>query len=225
LTGLRQGGAWAGVLGYALVLSVVFALQTGYEGGIDWARAGAVEVDRVRAGQWWRVITALTLHADFPHLIGNLIFGGFFGLLLARQIGGGLSWLLILLAGAAGNMMNVAVQRPEHASLGASTAVFGALGLLAAYLWSGRHLLHDTWARRWAPMVGGLWLLAWLGTGDEQTDIVAHLTGFLAGCGLGAVLGAVLAPGQPGPLRQAALGTIAVLGVAGAWALGLAALG
>jgi membrane associated rhomboid family serine protease len=92
-----------------------------------------------------------------------------------------LAWLLILIGGTVGNLMNVLVQRPWHTAIGASTAVFAALGLLAAYLWTGKQLIRDSWARRWAPVVGAVVMLAWLGTGGERTDIVAHLTGFLAG--------------------------------------------
>ena len=70
---------------------------------------------------------------------------------MAREIGGGFAWLLILAGGAVGNLMNVIVQQPEHTAIGASTSVFAALGLLAAYLWTARRLIRDSWARRLAP--------------------------------------------------------------------------
>jgi hypothetical protein len=82
-------------------------------------------------------------------------------------------------------------------------------------------LIHDSWARRWTPVVGAIVLLAWLGTGDERTDIVAHLTGFLAGFALGALLGRVVTPGPPDPMRQGILGGLALLCVILAWALAL----
>jgi membrane associated rhomboid family serine protease len=95
--------------------------------------------------------------------------------------------------------------------------VFAALGLLGAYLWTGRRLIHDSWARRWTPVVGAIVLLAWLGTGDERTDIVAHLTGFLAGFAMGALLGRVLDPGGSDRLHQSVPGGAALLCVVLAW--------
>jgi len=211
-------GAGAGAVGWTFVLLIAFWLQSRHEFGIDWLAAGRMEVAAIQSGEWWRAVTALTLHADVAHLFVNIGFGAVFGSLLVRQIGVGLAWLMILIGGTAGNFMNVLVQKPWHTSIGASTAVFAALGLLGAYLWTGRRLIHDSWARRWTPVVGAIVLLAWLGTGDERTDIVAHLTGFLAGFAIGAVLGRVIKPGPPDHILQAWLGGSAISCVILAWA-------
>jgi len=77
------------------------------------------------------------------------------------------------------------------------------------------------WALRWAPLVGGVVLLAWFGTGDQKTDIVAHLTGFLAGTGLGALLPGLLAGKLASPGLQRALGMLTLVVVTGAWLLAL----
>ena len=118
---------------------------------------------------------------DAAHLFVNIGFGAIFGSLLTREIGTGYAWALIIAGGALGNVINVLVQRASHLSIGASTAVFSALGLLGAYLWTARRMLPHSWATRASPVVGAVILLGWLGTGDENTDIVAHLTGFVAG--------------------------------------------
>lgn len=214
-----RAGAKLGVLAYVLVLLSVYLFQGRYAFGLDWTTAGRVDVAAIRAGEYWRTITALTLHRDVLHLASNLIFGAFFAALLARRLGGGIAWLAILLAGASGNWMNSVVQRPEHLSVGASTAVFAALGLLATYFSGPGRLNQETWARRWAPIVGGLWLLAWLGTGDARTDIVAHLTGFIAGFLLGILLGRIRGPGPRDGALQWLTGLIALGGVIGAWGL------
>jgi hypothetical protein len=39
----------------------------------------------------------------------------------------------------------------------------------------------ERWSYRIAPIVGGLALLMYTGTGDENTDIGAHLMGFACG--------------------------------------------
>ena len=210
-------GAAVGAVCWTFVLLAVFSLQSRHRFGIDWLAEGRLDVAAMYAGEWWRAITALTLHADIAHLFVNIGFGAVFGSLLARQIGVGLAWLMILIGGATGNLMNALVQQTWHTAIGASTAVFAALGLLGAYLWTGRRLIHDSWARRWTPVVGAIVLLAWLGTGDERTDIVAHLTGFLAGFGIGAVLGRVVNPGPSDSRRQFVLGASALLFVLLAW--------
>lgn len=214
-------GAAVGAVGWTFVLLFGYWLQSRYEFGVDWAAVGRMEVAAVETGQWWRVITALTLHADVAHLFVNIGFGAVFGSLLARQIGYGLAWAAILAGGATGNLMNALVQQPWHTSIGASTAVFAALGSLGAYLWTARRLIHDSWARRWTPVVGAIVLLAWLGTGDERTDIVAHLTGFLAGFAIGALLGRIFQPGPADRLRQGLFGGLALTCVIVAWAFAL----
>ena len=124
-------------------------------------------------------------HGDAGHLTANLVFGTVFGLLAAQALGSGLACLAILLAGGLGNGMNALVQGPGHASLGASTAVFAALGILVAHALRYRGALPGGVLRRYSPLVGGVLLLAYTGTGGERTDVVAHLTGFLAGLGTG----------------------------------------
>ncbi len=222
---LPHPAALASAGGYASALLIAFVLQSRSAFGVDWTFAGRVDVGAIRAGEIWRAITALTLHADVSHLLANLGFGAFFGTLLAREIGPGLAWLLILLAGAMGNLANAAVQQPDHSSVGASTAVFAALGLLVAHWWTGRRMLNDGWARRWAPVVGGIWLLTWIGTGDERTDIVAHLTGFLAGFVIALGLARFASPRPTGMLRQWLLGAVTFVCLGGAWALALRAAG
>ncbi|MGI9341282.1 MAG: rhomboid family intramembrane serine protease [Gammaproteobacteria bacterium] len=207
---------------WAVLLVVFFSLQANFTLGIDWTAAGRVDVGAVRAGDWWRAVTALTLHVDVAHLVVNIGFGAIFGTLLAREIGPGIAWLLIMLGGTVGNFMNVLVQQPTHMSIGASTSVFAALGLLGAYLWTARRMLMHSWAARLSPVVGALILLAWLGTGDERTDIVAHLTGFVAGFVPGLVLGRL--PNRPGRdvARQWQAGAVALLGLTLAWSIALA---
>lgn len=222
LTAPRPGAA-AGVFAWALVLMWFALLQTGNGFGFDWLTAGRIDGAAIRAGEWWRAATALTLHVDMAHLLGNIGFGAVFMALLAREIGGGFASLLILTGGIAGNLCNAAIQPPAHLSIGASTAVFAALGILAAYLWTGKRLIRDTWARRLSPVVGGIILLAWLGTGTERTDIVAHLTGFLSGFAIGVVLGRLDLQALADVRRQWLFGGAALGLLAAAWSLALSA--
>lgn len=212
-------GAWIGVAAYASVL-MLFAIFTEQAVlGVEWRRAGMLIADAVLGGEWWRAMTALTLHADTGHLASNLAFGSFFGFFLGRYFGPGVAWLAILLAGFMGNALNAAIQPADHRSIGASTAVFGALGLLTAYTWR-RGARHGSLRARLAPIAAGIALLAFTGTGGENTDIFAHLTGFVTGFGLGALL---LHKIDVSRLRhaQAIAGALALGLLALAWALAL----
>ncbi len=184
-------GGRLGVLCYACLLLGVAVLANSWAFGFDWVEAGAMRVGEVRAGEWWRTVTALTLHGDAGHLTANLMFGAVFGLLAGQALGGGLAWGGILIAGALGNGLNAAIQHPSHSSIGASTAVFAALAIVVAHSMRYWSLMASGWFRRWSPLIGGVLLLAYTGTGGERTDVAAHLTGFMAGLligGLGSML-------------------------------------
>ncbi|MEW6755851.1 MAG: rhomboid family intramembrane serine protease [Candidatus Latescibacterota bacterium] len=200
-----------------LVLVMVDAMARHRLLGLDWFRAGRAHAGLIVRGEWWRACTALTLHADGPHLVNNLVFGTLFGLLLSHQVGPGLAWLAIVGAGALGNMANAWLQQAEHTSIGASTGVFGAVGLLVALQWRRYGRLDWRRLRRWAPLVIGAVLLGYLGTGGERTDVLAHLTGAAAGLLLGALLSLRPGPQRPSAPWQWGLGLSAALALGLAW--------
>lgn len=217
----RIGNGWPGAIVYVASLVIMTVLSREMSLGADWLEVGRMDSGRFVAGEWWRAVTALTLHADAAHLLANAAFGSFFGYALGTIWGGGFAWLAIVLAGTIGNAMNGLVTSADHRSIGASTAVFGALGLLTAYSWR-RGFPADARSReKIAPIVAGLGLLAFTGAGGENTDIGAHLMGFVAGFAIGLVV-ARLGPPET-PRAQALSGALALLVVAGAWMLGLVA--
>jgi membrane associated rhomboid family serine protease len=211
-----------GVIGYALVLiAVTFAVLAG-AGDNNWKSAGVLDAGFLDRGEWWRVLTALTLHGDVLHLLSNLAFGALFGYPAARLFGPGVAWLLILAGAGLAYGVDALLHPPQHHLLGASTAVFTALGLVASYGWR-RHLQNwSPWTRRSAPLVAGIALLAFTGTGGENTDILAHLAGFVVGTGIGALCARLTMP-APGHFRVqwiAGLAALALLSLA--WTLALA---
>jgi membrane associated rhomboid family serine protease len=207
-----RASGWPGVLVYIGALLAFAICQNSALLGLDWLGAGRIDGARMRDGEWWRAVTALTLHVDTAHLLGNLGFGAAFGYFAGQLLGSRLAWSSILLAGTLGNLLNVWAQAPSHRAVGASTAVFAALGLLSAYAWVHRRGSGDRWAYRWAPLVAGAILLTWFGTGDADTDIVAHLTGFASGALFGVLYGTAL---------QRVVGNPAVARIAGAVGIAL----
>lgn len=169
---------------YAVILIGFFAAQSRF----DLQTLGRIDAEAMLAGgEWWRAVTALCLHSDVVHLAANLVAGAGFAFLVARFFGASAGWLLILLSGALGNALNAWVHYPEaHYAIGASTAVFAALGLVTGV---GVKLgLLDPqleWSQsRWLlPALGGLTLLGMLGlgSGDGTVDVAAHFSGFASG--------------------------------------------
>jgi rhomboid protease GluP len=178
---------WLGVLSYGSILLLVAVLAQREFLGCDWFESGKTSAGLIRQGQWWRAVTALTLHADLLHVLANLLIGSLFGLFAGRAVGSGGAWFIILMGGVLGNLANALIRPSGHTSVGASTAVFAAVGLLVVHAWRGGRAVRTSLMERWAPIVGGVLLLSFLGTGGGRTDVAAHVLGFLSGGILGAV--------------------------------------
>lgn len=203
---------------------VVVCLVAGFDGyaffGENWRAAGRVDGELIRSGEWWRLFTALTLHSGLPHLAGNLVFGSFFGFLAGRLLGSGVAWLTILVTAAGGNLLNTMLLESTHRSIGASTAVFAALGLVAGFVWHAKLMSQERWSYRLGPIVGGLALLMYTGTGDANTDIGAHLMGFVSGFGGGMLLVRTM-DSLSSPRLQSACGLGAIALLLFAWTAAL----
>ena len=213
---------WIGALGYFTFLAIITALQHNnmFATASQWLDSGRLNSGLVRQGQWWRAVTALTLHVDFAHLLANLVIGGLIGLFAGQALGSGLAWMTILLAGAGGNLLSASIRPAGHSAIGASTAVFGAVGILAALEWSRRRPTRGPVLLRFAPIIGGVILLSYLGTGGERTDVISHTTGFVCGMILGTLLGKLTGK-RPRRAVQWLLGGLAVAAIVLAWVLAL----
>jgi membrane associated rhomboid family serine protease len=212
-------GAALGSLGYVLVL-----LLAAYCAGIglfgaDWLALGALDAGAGR--EWWRAVTALTLHLDQEHLLGNLLFGVFAGMAAGRLLGPGVAWASILGAGALANYAEILIAPATHRAVGASTAVFAALGLLAGLAWRQRLTLRERRWYRWAPLIAGICLLTLLGAGTAHVDVLGHALGFLVGVGVGWLYARTGIPRDRGKRLQIATGAGAALLVCAAWLLAL----
>jgi membrane associated rhomboid family serine protease len=199
-----------------------FFLWTGlHRNAPDWYERGSADAARILGGEYWRVVTALTLHADGPHVVGNALLGAVFFAVVFRTLGAGVGLACVLAAGALGNGINAAVRSEAHVSIGASTAVFGALGILAGLGLTRRLRLGLRGRRAFVPVAAGLGLLAMLGTAGERVDLWAHAFGLLAGVVLGVGAGGAWSR-PPGRLCQVLAGGLAVAAPVGCWILALA---
>ncbi len=167
---------------------VLFYLITGpWSERTPWFINGAIDSQAIlEQGEWWRLVTALTLHADQVHLVGNCIIGGFLVHLLCKTVGSGLGWMLLILCGAMGNYINIALRDTVHYSVGFSTSIFAAIGIFSGLqLFAGRSFSLKQFI---IPLGAGAGLLAFLGVEGERTDLGAHFFGFLCGVGMGVLV-------------------------------------
>ncbi len=173
------------ILGAILFLGL-FLIQEYSMEIYKWKELGKIHVFNIRSGEWHRVVTALTLHKDLAHLLSNLIFGTIFIYLLSLLIGPGAAVFLTLFSGIYGNMINTGFQSYNFMSLGASTAVFGAIGILGGLQIRGVFLSEIY--KPWVPPFSAFCFLVILGTGGTNVDIFGHFFGF----GIGFLLGIIL---------------------------------
>jgi len=183
---------------------VLFHRCTGaYSASVSFFAVGNADSARIVAGEWWRAVTALTLHSDAGHVLANSLCCVGFGTAVCRQVGSGVAWGLIVLTGVVANGLAAYTVAPGRAAVGASTATFGALGILAG-LQLVRNLRsstlsrsHRCWGRVWLPLGAAAGLLALLGTG-ARSDLAGHLWGVVVGVLVGGAASA-----SPGPASQA----------------------
>lgn len=223
-----------GVLGAMVFAALVCALhfiEKRAAFGIDWWGQGMMHAAGVRDGEWWRTITSLTLHADAQHLVGNIVFGSLFGAIAAQGLGTGLTWFGTLLAGSLGHVCETYVVEPTHRGIGASTAVFGTLGMMVAAEWARRGAGKMPWVRRVAPLFAGAVIFGWVGAGGgetedpggSRTDVLAHVLGFAVGAGLGVLAAKSRLAERIGARGQMALAWLALGGVLAAWCVAISA--
>ncbi len=175
---------------------------------MSWFERGSADAHQILNGELWRTVTALTLHADVAHALSNAFALALFLGAVSALLGTGLGCALILLAGAGGNLANAFLHGSPHVSVGASTAVFGAVGVLGGLGMVMRRTRAFSRRRAWLPVAAALALLGMLGTGGGRVDIWAHLFGLLVGGILG-VLIALITPRPPGLAIQWVCGSVA----------------
>jgi len=174
---------WAAAVWAALL--VVFYWVSGNHA--DFQAKGVMDSAAVMSGQWWRIFTAILLHADLAHLAANLSIGiVLLGLAMGRY-GTGLGLLAAFLAGAGGNVASLLLNAKPFYGLGASGLVMGALGLLAAQSMVFGKLNRHSWKFLMGGIAAAIMLFVLFGL-TPGTDIAAHFGGFVAGLLIGALL-------------------------------------
>lgn len=141
--------------------------------------AGALVRERVLAGEWWRLMSAMFLHGGFDHIFGNIIVLYIVGLACEHAVGGARTAFVYLASGVTGGLLSMAMG--PGPSVGASGAIFGVIAavVVVLYRYQDRFYVRDKRI--------GFVLLVWAGwqilTGlaNPFIDNFAHLGGLAGG--------------------------------------------
>jgi rhomboid protease GluP len=184
-----------------------------------WYSRGSADARLILEGQWWRCLTAATLHADEVHFLSNLVSGYFILNLLHHRMKAGTVMLLASLGAAATNALVALASGPRHVSIGFSSVVFCALGMLAAVETLNLPRRGDKSLRRLTPLISAFFVAVMVGLG-ENADVKAHFYGFGIGAGLG-LLSRLIPKAWNRPAWQAVPALATYAAYAAAWYLAL----
>lgn len=165
-----------------IVIIGVFIVQL-LVGGLESEEAivqmGALVRWRVLAGEWFRVISMIFLHGSVDHILGNIIALYIIGMAGEHAFGRLRFLSLFFLTGIVGACSSMIIS--PGPSVGASGALFGIMGSVAAFIYKRPQVFSHQEKR-----IGGI-LIAWMvyaviqGLLTPYIDNAAHIGGFTAG--------------------------------------------
>jgi rhomboid protease GluP len=173
---------------------ILYAVSVLLANAVGWNEAllflGAKYNPAIDAGQWWRLLTPVVLHGSLMHLVFNSWALYALGT-EAEQVYGTLRFLVVYaLAGLAGSIASYTFN-PSALSVGASGAIFGLLGALAAFSYTSRSFIGWEASKM---QLGQMATLAAInlafGFAVPNIDNSAHIGGLI----IGGIAGLALAP-------------------------------
>jgi membrane associated rhomboid family serine protease len=168
---------------------LIFGLESMWEEPV--IELGATNGELIFQGQWWRLFTGMFLHGGAMHVAANMWSLWALGRFLEQLLGTPRFVLLYLASGVAGAALSSTV-RPEVVSVGASGAIFGLLGALAAIAFRRAHglpgaLVANLKRTIWQPILINAFISflpgidAWAHAGGATAGLLIVATGSLDG--------------------------------------------
>ncbi|KOS67025.1 Rhomboid protease gluP [Lysinibacillus contaminans] len=137
----------------------------------------------VLTGEWWRIFSAMFLHAGFMHVLFNMFSLYLFGPELEKIAGKARFATIYLISGIVGNVATYLFNDSSYASLGASGAIFGIFGAFGALVYYTRHTM-PMLRKLILPIIVISVIMTFL---QSNVNIYAHLGGLVTGFLLGLV--------------------------------------
>lgn len=172
-----------------IACNVILFLICTFTGELLYNRGGVSPALCFDMKQYYRVITAMFLHADIEHLLNNMLLLGGLGAMLEPETGHRNFALLYFAGGLGGQMLSLVYKMVVNewyvVSIGASGAVFGLVGvLLAMSLYWYRKIPDVTWQK----VLFVLAFTVYSGVKAGNVDNAAHIGGFVSGAAAGFVM-------------------------------------
>jgi membrane associated rhomboid family serine protease len=146
---------------------------------------GAMQPYLIANGQYWRLFTAMFLHAGILHIGFNAYALYLIGGMIESNYGRAKMPLIYFVTGFLASVASYVFGPANAVAVGASGAIFGIFGAFIAYNYRRRHLALASANLRWAIML--IVLNAFLALGFGAIDWRAHLGGLVAGIAAGAL--------------------------------------
>jgi rhomboid protease GluP len=188
-----------GLIGVTVLVFIAQSLSKAIVGGDIVLYYGAKINENLAAGEAWRLVTPLFLHAGLLHIGVNMYSLWALGPAVERFFGRVRFLIVYLLSGICGVLLSLIMS--PNASVGASGAIFGLLGALATFLYLHRAIFGQLGAMQLRQLV----FVALINLGMGLTpgiDNWGHVGGLVAGVALAWFLGplfstTVLPDGRP----------------------------
>lgn len=139
-------------------------------------------------GQYWRIVSAVFLHADISHIFNNMVILFFLGGMIEKELGHTVYTVLFFLSGIGGNLLSLCYKYLTLSgvgSIGASGAIFGLDGALLSmvlFLPGYRKTVSIT------RVLLMIMLSLYNGFSGQNIDNAAHIGGLLAGFAVGSMI-------------------------------------
>ena len=157
-------------------------------------RLGALVPQDVMAGAWWRLLSAMFLHYGWMHLAMNMLGLMILGAFVEARLGLWRYGIAYVLTGA-GSMGCVTLvawlnDTPPQIAVGASGAIMGLIGMIAAMLLYGWHYEKSRLAgKRLRLVLAVIGLQVAFDLSTPGISVIGHFSGLVLGFCLGLILG------------------------------------
>jgi len=171
-----------------LAILVLIYLATAATGDLFYFYGASNGAAILYNGEWWRMFTAMFLHANLTHILFNGYALFVLGQDMERLYGPARYLLIYTLAGLYGSWLSFAVRGADQLSVGASGAIFGIMGMSLGFFLFYRNKLGQFGRDRFNSNLQVVGINLVIGFAIVRIDNAAHIGGLIAGFVLGYLL-------------------------------------
>ena len=162
-------------------VNVIVFLICWFDGDFLYEKGAFSVLYLLRNGEYYRLVTAMFLHADVSHLANNMILLYFGGEIVEKTVGKLRYLILFFVSGICGNLFSAVYELSTgsfYESIGASGVVFGLIGGLLYLVIARKGRAAQISVQRMVLMIV---LSLYSGFQSVMVNNAAHLGGLLSG--------------------------------------------